>query len=124
MNIYSTGIVFLRYVTPETVQNTISLIDTYFIPMAERAFGSASKTAADQNTTMLANWIIDNRLKEFNIRDLQRSGPMRQLKALEIKNAAFDLVGLDWLRAAPIRNGENAGETQGRFLVNPAIHLL
>lgn len=111
-------------VTPETVQSAITLIDDYLIPMAERAFGSASKTDADQNTIKLANCIIDNRIEEFNIRDLQRSGPMRQLKAPEIKAATFDLVGYSWLRAAPIRSGETIGKTQGRFLVNPSLHLL
>ena len=111
-------------VTPGNIERAITLIDSYLTPMAERAFGSASKTDADQNTIMLANWIIENHIEEFNIRDLQRSGPMRQLKAPEIKASAFDLVGYGWLRAAPIRMGENIGKPQGRFLVNPALHLL
>ena len=37
------------------------LVDAYFLPMAERAFGDAAATASERNSAMLAKWITQVR---------------------------------------------------------------
>jgi Protein of unknown function (DUF3987) len=108
-------------VSAQTIQNTIQFIEAYAGPMAERAHGMASATGYGANTFTLAHYIQESGFTEVSVRELQRCGPMRNLTAKEIKAACFDLVGLCWLQAAPIRQGDTPGKTQGRFLVNPAL---
>ena len=109
-------------VMPENVERAITLIDSYLTPMAERAFGSASKTDADQNTIMLANWIVDNQPERLVVRDIQRSGPFpSNIKSDDIKKACMALTGLNWLKPDFVRQGENAGRQQVAFLVNPTL---
>ncbi|MBL4838241.1 MAG: DUF3987 domain-containing protein [Kordiimonadaceae bacterium] len=106
----------------ETIERAISFMDTYAGPMAERAHGASSKSAVDTNTIMLAHYIREQNLEAFTVRELQKDTPMRKMKAQEIKETCFNLAGYGWLQAAPIRQGETAGKSQGRFLVNPALH--
>ncbi|NVJ69053.1 MAG: DUF3987 domain-containing protein, partial [Alphaproteobacteria bacterium] len=108
-------------VQAETMEKAISFMDTYAGPMAEIAHGAASRSEADANTLKLARYIQEHGFQEFSVRDLQRSGPMRSLKAPEIKMACFNLVAHGWLQAAPVRQGDTPGKSQGRFLVNPAL---
>jgi len=108
-------------VSVRTIENAISFIENYAGPMAERAHGVACATGYSANTLTLAHYIQESGFTEVSARELQRSGPMRNLTAKEIKAACFDLVGSNWLQAAPIRQGETLGKTQGRFLVNPAL---
>lgn len=105
----------------ETMEKAISFMDTYAGPMAEIAHGAASRSEADANTSKLARYIQEQGFQELSVRDLQRSGPMRSLKAPEIKSACFNLVGYGWLQAAPVRQGDTPGKSQGRFLVNPVL---
>ena len=109
-------------VSVSTIQNAIHFMENYAGPMAERAHGVANATGYNVNTLTLARYIQENGFTEISARELQRSGPMRNLTAKEIKAACFDLVGLYWLQAAPIKRGEGMGKNQGRFLVNPAFH--
>jgi hypothetical protein len=108
-------------VRADTLARAIHFIDAYAGPMAELAHGAGGKAGADANTRKLAGYIREQGLSEFSVRDLQRSGPMRTLKAPEIKTACFDLAGYGWVQAAPVRQGETPGKSQGRFIVNPAI---
>jgi len=108
-------------VTADTMEKAISFMDAYAGPMAEIAHGAASRSEADANTLKLARHIQEQGFHEFSVRDLQRSGPTRALKASEIKTACFNLVGHGWLQAAPVRQGDTPGKSQGRFLVNPAL---
>jgi len=109
-------------VSARTIQNAIHFMENYAGPMAERAHGVTSATGYNANTLTLARYIQENGFTEISARSLQRSGPMRNLTAKEIKAACFDLVGANWLQAAPIKRGEGMGKNQGRFLVNPAFH--
>ena len=108
-------------VSTETLQNAINFMDSYAGPMADRAHGIASTAESHANTLTLARYILDNDFADISVRELQRSGPMRNLKAPDIKYACFDLVGLNWLQAAPIRQSVTPGKTQGRFLINPVL---
>ena len=108
-------------VQTDTMEKAISFMDTYAGPMAEIAHGAASRSEADANTSKLARYIQEQGIQEFSVRDLQRSGPMRSLKAPDIKTACFNLVGYGWLQATPVRQGDTPGKSQGRFLVNPAL---
>lgn len=108
-------------VSAETMEKVIRFMDLYVGPMAEIAHGVAGSTEVDPITLMLAQHIREKGLMEFTVRELHRSGPMRNCAAEEIKAACFDLVGYGWLQAAPIRQGDTPGKSQGRFLVNPII---
>ncbi len=110
----------LLEVSMKHMQAAISLIDGYLAPMAEIAHGLAANSKADQNTVTLAEYIQSEGLTEFTVRELNKKGPMRSLKAPDIKAAVNDLVGFDWLRAAPVRDGEGSGKPQARYIVNPA----
>jgi hypothetical protein len=108
-------------VTTITMEKAIHFMDAYAGPMAAHAHGETDEHTVDANTLMLARYIQEQGLTAFNVRDLQRSGPMRSLKAQEVKELCFNLVGHGWLQAAPIRQGDTPGKSQGRFLVNPAL---
>ncbi len=110
-----------REVSTNTIQKALHFIDSYAAPMAEKVHGIDSHQAIDANTKQLAKYIQDNKYTEFSVRDLQRSGPLRSLKANKIKEVCYNLAGLGWLKAAPIRNGNTVGKPQGRFTVNSSI---
>ncbi len=105
-----------------TIENAINFIEDYAGPMAKRAHGVARANGYSAITLTLARHIQENGFTEISARDLQRGGPMRNLTAKEIKTACFELIGLNWLQAAPVQRGEGMGKNQGRFLVNPALH--
>lgn len=104
-----------------TISAALTLIDEYFAPMAERAFGLHASNEVSPATLKLADYLENSGPNEFTVRDLCRSGPLRSLKAPEVKTACLELVRYGWLRPAPIRAGETSGKTQSRFLANPAL---
>ena len=108
-------------VSAGTIEKAMHFIDAYAGLMAERSHGITSRSDVDANTLILARYIQDQRLSELSVRELQRSSPMRNWKANEIKEACFNLSGYGWLHPAFIRQGDTPGKSQGRFLVNPAL---
>lgn len=108
-------------VSAGTIEQAMHFIDACAGPMAERAHGITNRSDVDANTLKLARYIQDQRPSELSVRGLQRTGPMRNLKAKEIKEACFNLAGVGWLHPAFTRQGDTPGKSQGRFLVNPAL---
>jgi len=111
-------------VSAAPVEAAIKLVESYLIPMAERAHGLAAQMGVSENTVMLAQHILASRVSEFTVRELGRSGPLRGIGAADTKKAVNDLVGFHWLRAAPVRQGDTPGKAQERYLVSPGLSLI
>ena len=59
-------------ITIQAVHAAAALIEDYFKPMAERVFGDAALPEADRLAATLARWILKERPKVVNARDLRR----------------------------------------------------
>ena len=96
-----------------------SLISDYFIPMAERSYGSHTLTPRDGNAAKLARWILVTRAAEVHIRHLQREVRLPGLRtAAQIREAAEKLVARSWL-SPPRRNTQFGARPRVAYSVNP-----
>jgi hypothetical protein len=98
------------------------MIDEYFLPMAERAYGDAGLPKTDRHATLLARKILKTRPDTINIRDIQREWRLPGLKEAQPVHAACEcLVDANWITATPSRNGETSGRNRNDFVVNPNL---
>lgn len=110
----------LHQVGGEAVQASISMIDGYFKPMAERAYGDAALSSADRDAAALAKWLQRTKPDRINLRDLQRGGGIPALKDRDALRDAVDvLVEADWLQPAPSRAGGTRGRQKADYIINP-----
>ena len=97
-----------------------ALIEDYFKPMATRVFGDAALPEADRLATTLARWILRERPKVVNARDLRRKARLPGLREAEkVKLALATLVEADWLRPS-LQTGER-GRQREDYVVNPKL---
>ncbi len=112
----------LREVSGDAIQAAIMMIDDYFKPMAERAYGDAALSPADRNAAALAKWLQRTKPDKINLRDLQRGGGIPALKDRDALKGAVDvLVEAGWLKPAPSRAGGTQGRQRVDYEVNPVI---
>ena len=109
---------------PETV-TAVSLIrardfaDQYLKPMAMRVFGDASLPANERNAATLARWIIREKRRTINLRDVRRAR-LPGLDAVDkLQEAVNQLVDADWLTDIGDRQGANPGRRAKDYAVNP-----
>jgi hypothetical protein len=98
-----------------------SLLDDYFLPMAERVYGDAAVTDRERDAAVLARWVVANRPIEIHVRRLLREVRLPGLRtAGDIRGAAGALVEADWLR--PPAPGSEFGQ-RGRvaYAVSPRL---
>ena len=97
------------------------LMDSYFLPMAERIYGEDAVSIVDRNAATLARWILRSRSIELHIRHLQRDIRLPGLHtAGEIRDAAEVLVTAGWLKP-PINNGQFGPRTPIAYAINPCL---
>ena len=88
--------------------------------MATRVFGDAALPEADRLATTLARWILRERPKVVNARDLRRKARLPGLREAEkVKLALATLVEADWLRPS-LQTGER-GRQREDYVVNPKL---
>ena len=54
------------------VQRAVQLVESYFLPMAKRAFGEAAIPAPELHAMTLARWLREQQAKKFNAREARR----------------------------------------------------
>lgn len=109
-----------REIRAEAFAAATTLVQDYFMPMAERVYGDANATLAERNAATLARWILRSQAVEVYVRDLQRSIRLPGLDTAEkIHNAAQVLVEADWL-SEPEATGK-AHRRREAYPVNPRV---
>lgn len=107
-------------ISTSAMQCAVSLMEGYFLPMAERVFGDAVKPAAEKAEHRLAMHLKTERIDRFNARDLRRAlgGSLRKPEEMD---AACDAL----VEAGAIRQRSKAGPKGGRaakdYEVNPRL---
>jgi Protein of unknown function (DUF3987) len=111
-------------ISEEAFAAAAALVESYFMPMAERVFGDAGAADVERRAATLARWIDKERPTEVHVRMLLREVRLPGLRSAEqIKEAADLLVDADWLRA-PVKTV--FGQPRGRvaYPVNPLLWRL
>ncbi|MDI4655550.1 DUF3987 domain-containing protein [Xanthobacter autotrophicus] len=102
------------------VATACEMMETYFLPMAERVFGDASIPVAETNAATLARHIRAKMLPTFNVRGLRRQvgGALRTAEAMDAALAELGDAGL--VRPIPDTKAGRGRKIKG-FEVNPAM---
>lgn len=107
------------FVSEKAFLATAMLVETYFMPMAERVYGDAAASRADRNAATLSRWIRKTRAKEVYVRNLQRVVRLPGLGTAElIHEAAQALIDADWLAPRGPTKGKRPREA---YPVNPRV---
>lgn len=107
-------------VSAKAIGASICLINNYFKPMAERVFSDASVTEEELNASTLAKYIVKNKLKMINLRQVRREAHLQGLsKAEKMQKAAESLVEANWLFEPEYSSAP--GRPRGDYVVNPRI---
>jgi hypothetical protein len=114
-------------ISADAVNAAIELMNTYFLPQAERIFREVSLPQAQQDAMLVLRRLRDDGERHFNARDLRRSmgTPFREPKRpgeLSRMDAACEvLVEAGLLRADFSRAGNSPGQQTKDYLVNPVV---
>jgi hypothetical protein len=109
-------------VSVRSFRKAMRLVDEYFLPMAERAYGDAGLPKAQKQVVMLAREIMKRRPDVINVRDVGREWKIPGLKDTgPVSAACEELVEACWLDPAPTREGNKQGRKRKDFKVNPKL---
>jgi hypothetical protein len=109
-------------VSASTYIKAMRLVDEYFVPMAERAYGDAGLPKAQKQVVMLAREVMKRRPDVINVREISREWKIPGLKDAQLVSAACnELVDANWLDPAPTRTGGRQGQKRKDFKVNPKL---
>ena len=109
-------------ISKQAIAAAAALIDDYFLPMAERCYGDASRPVEHRNAATMARWIAETRPQTINACDLRRNVRLPGLSdAIAIEAAIKELVDAGWLKPAPSREGASPGRQRADFTINPKI---
>ncbi|KAA0122230.1 DUF3987 domain-containing protein [Methylobacterium sp. P1-11] len=110
-----------KAISPESVTAAADLLNAYFLPMAERVFGDATIPVAERRGMLLAQHLRQNRLAEFNAREVRRQigGMLRD--ATDMEAACKQLVEAGLIRQRFTRAGEGKGRKALNYEVHPEV---
>ena len=112
-------------VSARSIAAAIEWIEDYAKPMAERVYGDAAVPVGDRNASLLARYIVKERLTQINMRQLRLHPHKRHLRPLQekglLEEAIAVLEGSGWLMADPSREGSQPGQQRKDYRVNPAV---
>ena len=109
-------------VSVEHFAQAADLVDEYFLPMAERAYGDAALPMVERHAAMIAQRILKLHPEKINAREIMREWKIPGLREAKAIRAACDhLVEANWIVDAPSREGQSTGRTKSDFLVNPNL---
>ncbi len=112
-------------VSVEAMRAAITLVQDYFLPMAERVYGDAAATPAERDAKALAGFIVARRLDRLNLRELRKATPgwhgPKDSKRLHA--ATVYLVEAGWLTHAG-KPGPQGGHPSTTYQVNPRVFEL
>ncbi|GEQ96636.1 hypothetical protein JCM17844_02730 [Iodidimonas gelatinilytica] len=107
-------------ISASAMQRALRLLEDYFWPMAQRAFGEADGQSSDPIALRIARHIEAKKPESLSVRDLRRTF-LKNETTKAVMDACLTLSGYHWLKPAFARQGETAGRESKRFLVNPAL---
>jgi hypothetical protein len=111
-----------KSISREAVVAAAALIEDYFKPMAERTFGDAALPERERLAATLAVWLIRQRPKKINARQVRREARLPGLReASKVNLAIEELVEHGWLSPGPSREGETPGRQKNDYVVNPKL---
>jgi hypothetical protein len=97
------------------VAGAAALLNNYFGPMAERAYGDAAIPESERLGATLARWIMRERPEIVNASHLRRHVKLPGLREeAKVKLAIGTLEEAGWLRPKPSRAGDIPGR-EGRL---------
>jgi hypothetical protein len=104
----------------------IGFLEAYAIPMARRAFGDAARSQPERDAITLVKWLADSADSErlpgaVNARELRHIGVLPEKNPVRYEAALARLEGLNWVRPAPARQGENKGRPRKDWAINPRL---
>lgn len=101
------------------VATACEMLQTYFLPMAERVFGDASIPVAETHAAILARHIREKQLSTLNASKARYTvgAPLRETSSMDA--ACAELVEAGILQ--PISAPKKRGRPSKDFSVNPAI---
>ena len=104
-------------ISAKAVLAAAGLMESYFLPMAERVFGDAAIPLAERNAIFVIKHLRKIRRSLFNARDLRREigGPVRNPLDMDAACVALEETGL----IRPI--GKGHGRPRKDYEVNPAV---
>lgn len=109
-----------RQVSADAIEAAISLMGSYFLPMAARVLGDASVPAEEHNARTLAQWIIRTRPAVVNVSAIRDGARLPGLRESEpVKQACRFLTDARWL--LPRGETGKAGRPRGDWMVNPLL---
>ena len=108
-----------EHISVHAVNAAAALMESYFIPMAERIYGDAAIPAVDRAAMVLVKYLRKSGLSTFNARMVRREigGALRNASTMEAACATLVDVGL--IRALPKQPG--AGRKPLDFEVNTSV---
>ena len=109
-------------VSAKSFASAAGLVEEYFLPMAERAYGDAALPKVERHAAIIAQRILKLRLEKINTREIQRKWKLPGFARAEAIRAACDhLLEASWIDAAPSREVGTPGKPKSDFLVNPKL---
>jgi hypothetical protein len=111
-------------VDASSMEAAVGLIDSYFMPMAERLYGDASLPEEDRGAAVIARWITRHRVGRINARDLRRKRLPGLSESAPVRAAMASLVDAGWLRPDPSREGGTPGVPRSDYEVNPSLRVV
>jgi DNA adenine methylase len=111
-------------IATQTLQDAVTLIDDWAIPMAQRTLDLMYRSGAEQHAATLAKHLRREKLAKFNARLLWRgsygpAGALRDAKVLEEACRVLTDAGL--IRHVGTRNHSHKGRVSGDYEVNPVL---
>ena len=110
-------------VSGEAMRAAVTLMDGYFLPMAERVFGDAALSPAQRGAKVMLEWILRSPGQaEINLRDVRNSARLPGLSAADdMKAAVAVLLDEGILAPKPAAAPGHGGRPRSDYLVNPRL---
>jgi hypothetical protein len=108
-------------VSEQATVAAIAFLNDYAGPMARRCFGEAALPPVDRDARVLARWIMSNKPKTINSRDLRHAGALTTKDAGRYDAALGELAASGWLQANPGSRSEAGGRPRKDWEVNPSF---
>lgn len=106
----------------EAIAAAIRLVDGYFKPMAQLAYGERTLTEGNRKAVALGRALLDRQAATFNVREIYKLWGVSGLTDAEsVQAAVLYLVKSGWLRRAPGPSNRVGGRPRLEYAVNPGL---
>jgi putative DNA primase/helicase len=109
-----------RDVSVKSLGRALMLLDEYLMPMWRRTLGAFGHSAEMAGARRIAKLILEKRLDRLRPADITKNGMTGLTDHDAVVKAMRVLVGRDWLREPPTREGP--GRQSATYAVNPRVH--